>query len=119
MMGDGVLVSGVGCWGTRHPTEGYKDKDNPLDRNGLTPAGLSELEVDRSACWMGHFSPFVCVVIDCETVEDRHNSLRAGTDGPALLELTSSRANYGSAFGASGSQMGGRMGMGLWGGGTE
>lgn len=29
----------------------------------------------------------VCMVIDCETAEDRHNSPRAGTDGLVLPEL--------------------------------
>lgn len=95
---DGGLCGGGGG---RCGLLGYKEKDSLQDRNSRAPAGLSELE--------GHFSPFVCMAIDCEIVEYRHNSLQAGTDGPALLELTGS-TNCASAFGANGSQMGGRTG---------
>lgn len=54
-----------------------------------------------------HFSLFS--VIDCETVQDWHNRLQVRTDELILLELNRS-TNCFSAFGAGGSQIGGRTG---------
>lgn len=105
-MCDGGMGAGsIGCvskWGNRQ-------QKSRTWRGCLTPADLSELDVERSTCCSGCFSPFLCMVIHCQTAEDQRSSLQAGTDGPALPEHTGSTDAV-SAVGARRSQMGGRTG---------
>lgn len=85
-MGDGgLLVQFVGCLGKRQRTEEYKQK-------ACYTVKAPHLQTCQSRRWIEVGEAFtlllVYMVIDCETAEDRHNSLQAGIDGPVPLGHT-------------------------------
>lgn len=108
VMGDGTVMAGVDCWGNGQQTERFKEERRCSRQKQLHTCRPVRVGRGNECQSEAHLSSSHCMIIDCETVEDRHNSLRAGTDGLVLPELTGS-ANCVSTFGADRSQMGGRI----------